>query len=125
MPDPICAAVVLNYNGRHLRQENHSSVVPAAQRVEGDCDVLVSDLIEDPKTGFFYNPHDSGSMRAAVEKALPNPARTVELAKLAKLQARELFHPKVIAQRHIEIYREILENGPIEHTCFGSYSRPC
>jgi GT2 family glycosyltransferase len=43
MSDPICAAVVLNYNGRHLLQENLSSVVSAAQKVEGGCDVIVLD----------------------------------------------------------------------------------
>jgi GT2 family glycosyltransferase len=43
MPDPICAAVILNYNGRHLLQENLSSVVSAAQKVEGGCDVIVLD----------------------------------------------------------------------------------
>jgi len=35
--------VVLNYNGRHLLQENLSSVVSAAQKVEGGCDVIVLD----------------------------------------------------------------------------------
>jgi GT2 family glycosyltransferase len=43
MPDPICAALVLNYNGRHLLQENLSSIVSAAQKVEGGCDVIVLD----------------------------------------------------------------------------------
>ncbi len=43
MADPICAAVVLNYNGRHLLEENLSSVVSAAQKVEGGCDVIVLD----------------------------------------------------------------------------------
>jgi GT2 family glycosyltransferase len=43
MTDPICAAVVLNYNGRHLLQENLSSVVSAAQKVEGGCEVIVLD----------------------------------------------------------------------------------
>jgi GT2 family glycosyltransferase len=43
MTDPICAAVVLNYNGRHLLQENLSSVVSAARKVEGGCDVIVLD----------------------------------------------------------------------------------
>jgi GT2 family glycosyltransferase len=35
--------VVLNYNGRHLLQENLSSVVSAARKVEGGCDVIVLD----------------------------------------------------------------------------------
>ena len=43
MTDPICAALVLNYNGRHLLQENLSSVVSAARKVEGGCDVIVLD----------------------------------------------------------------------------------
>jgi len=43
MRDPICAAVVLNYNGRHLLQENLASVVSAAQKVAGGCDVIVLD----------------------------------------------------------------------------------
>lgn len=43
MRDPICAALVLNYNGRHLLHENLSSVVTAAQNVEGGCDVIVLD----------------------------------------------------------------------------------
>ena len=45
MRDPICAALVLNYNGRHLLQENLSSVVSAAQNVEGGCDVIVLDNV--------------------------------------------------------------------------------
>jgi GT2 family glycosyltransferase len=45
MVDPICAAVVLNYNGRHLLHENLSSVVSAAQKVEGGCDVIVLDNV--------------------------------------------------------------------------------
>ena len=45
MLDPICAAVVLNFNGRHLLQENLSSVVSAAQKVEGGCDVIVLDNV--------------------------------------------------------------------------------
>jgi N-acetylglucosaminyl-diphospho-decaprenol L-rhamnosyltransferase len=43
MTDPLCVAVVLNYNGRHLLQENLASVVAAAQKVEGGCDVIVLD----------------------------------------------------------------------------------
>jgi glycosyltransferase involved in cell wall biosynthesis len=76
----------------------------------------VPDLIEDGRTGFFCDPHDSGSMSGAIERALANPARTVEIAGLAKLQARERFHPRVIARRHVEIYREILESRPMART---------
>jgi GT2 family glycosyltransferase len=43
MAYPICAALVLNYNGRHLLRENLSSVVSAARKMEGGCDVIVLD----------------------------------------------------------------------------------
>jgi len=43
--DAVCAAVVLNYNGRHILQENLASVVSAARRVEGGCDVIVLDNV--------------------------------------------------------------------------------
>jgi len=42
-PHPTCAAVVLNYNGRPLLQENLPSVIAAAQRVDGGCEVIVLD----------------------------------------------------------------------------------
>src|SRR5437899_1302394 len=54
MPDPICAAVVLNYNGRRLLEENLGSVVLAARKVEGGCDVIVLDnQSTDDSVGFL------------------------------------------------------------------------
>ena len=70
------------------------------------------DLIEEGKTGFFCDPRDAASMRAGVERALVNRSATAEMAKLARQRARERFHPKVIAKRHIEIYREVLSGRP-------------
>jgi GT2 family glycosyltransferase len=55
MTDPICAAVVLNYNGRHLLQENLSSVVSAARKVEGGCDVIVLDNLSTDGSVEFVN----------------------------------------------------------------------
>jgi GT2 family glycosyltransferase len=66
MRDPICAAVVLNYNGRHLLQENLSSVVAAARNVEGGCEVIVLD-----------NVSTDGSVEFLKEKY---PEVTVEVA---------------------------------------------
>jgi glycosyltransferase involved in cell wall biosynthesis len=67
------------------------------------------DLIEEGKTGFFCDPHDAASMRAGVEKALANRSAAAAMASLARRQALERFHPRVVAQRHLEIYREVLE----------------
>ena len=60
MPDPICAAVVLNYNGRHLLQENLSSVVAAACNVEGGCEVIVLDNLSTDGSVEFLKDHFAG-----------------------------------------------------------------
>jgi len=68
----------------------------------------VPDLIEEGKTGWFCDPLDGASMVAAVEKVLAKPDAAAEVAKLARQRARERFHPKTVAERHMEIYREVL-----------------
>jgi len=66
------------------------------------------DLIEDGKNGVFLDPLDAASMRAGVEKILDDRGLAKSLAATAKEQAREKYHPLVIAKRHVEIYREVL-----------------
>jgi hypothetical protein len=39
---------------------------------------------------------------------LGNSSSVKEMASRAKQEAQRRFHPKVIAQRHLEIYREVL-----------------
>jgi glycosyltransferase involved in cell wall biosynthesis len=80
-----------------------SGVPVVAAKVGG-----VPDLIEEGKTGIFCDPHDAASMRAGVEKVLANVSATADMSKLAKVRARERFHPEVVARRHLEVYRELL-----------------
>ena len=47
-------------------------------------------------------------MRGAIERVLGNPAGAREVARQAKVRAKARFHPEVIARRHVEIYREVL-----------------
>ena len=68
----------------------------------------VPDLIEDGKTGLFCDPQNAASMNSAVEKLVEQPEFARALAAAAKTRAKELFHPVVIARRHLEIYREVL-----------------
>jgi glycosyltransferase involved in cell wall biosynthesis len=68
----------------------------------------VPDLIEDGKTGLFCNPLDAESIREAVAKLLDEPDLGRRLAAEAKKRAFERFHPVVVARRHLEIYREVL-----------------
>jgi glycosyltransferase involved in cell wall biosynthesis len=68
----------------------------------------VPDLIAEGKTGLLCDPLDAVSMGGAVEKILARPELARALAAEASRQARERFHPTVIARRHVEIYREVL-----------------
>jgi glycosyltransferase involved in cell wall biosynthesis len=84
-----------------------AGVPVVASRVGG-----LPDLIEEGKTGFFCDPREAASMAAAVEKVLVNPSAAAEVARQAKQRARERFHPSVIVRRHVEIYREVLQQAP-------------
>jgi glycosyltransferase involved in cell wall biosynthesis len=84
--------------------EGMAAGVPVvAARVGG-----VPDLIEEGKTGIFCDPNEPESMRSAIGKVLGDFSGVREMAGRARLSAQEKFHPKVVARRHIEIYREVL-----------------
>lgn len=68
----------------------------------------VPDLITENVTGTLFDPTDSESMRTAIAHALEDPQSAKAMADAAKGQARERFHPRVIAQRHVQIYRDVL-----------------
>lgn len=68
----------------------------------------VPDLLDEFRTGLFVNPLDAESMRAAVRVVLENPEQMEQMALTAKREASERFHPKVVAGRHLDIYREVL-----------------
>ena len=71
----------------------------------------VPDLVADGRTGLLCDPLEAASMSGAVEKFLTQPELARTLAVEASRQARERFHPAVIARRHLEIYQEVLEGG--------------
>jgi len=70
------------------------------------------DLIEEGSTGFFCDPLNAPGMAEVVERTLVNRAAAANVAERAKTCARQRFHPKVIAQRHVGIYREVLGCPP-------------
>jgi len=125
---PWC--VYAGFAGREKLQQHlqHASVL-ALPSLEDNCPMAVleamaagvpvvaarvgglPELLTEGETGFFCDPQKPDSMRAAVEKALLNPSETRRLAGNAQLRARERFHPRVVAQRHVEIYREVLQLG--------------
>jgi glycosyltransferase involved in cell wall biosynthesis len=74
-----------------------------ASRVGG-----VPDLITNGKTGMMFDPLTPTSMRGATERILSDIGLRNRLGEAAKREARERFHPEVIARAHLDIYREVL-----------------
>jgi glycosyltransferase involved in cell wall biosynthesis len=83
-----------------------AGVPVVAARVGG-----VTDLVEENVSGTFCNPTDAESMRTAVARTLEMPDRAQARAETAKRLALERFHPRVIAARHAEIYRDVLSKS--------------
>jgi glycosyltransferase involved in cell wall biosynthesis len=74
-----------------------------ASRVGG-----IPDLIEDGVTGILTDPNRPSTMPQAVELLLKNPDLASRLAESGRKQALTRFHPRVVAEKHIEIYREVI-----------------
>ena len=86
--------------------EAQAAGVPVvASRVGG-----VTDLIEDGVTGLFCDPSSADSMRNTVERLLCNKDLARRLSEKARERALEKYQPRIIAARHLEIYREVLNS---------------
>jgi glycosyltransferase involved in cell wall biosynthesis len=68
----------------------------------------VPDLIEPDKTGLFFDPERPESFRVELERLLADRGWARQLAASARAEALRRFHPRVIAQRHLDVYHEVL-----------------
>lgn len=68
----------------------------------------IPDLIDGITTGLFCDPRDHRSLVEGVERLLTDRDFASKIALHAHDDAAKRFHPRVIAKRHIEIYREVL-----------------
>jgi len=68
----------------------------------------VPDLIEPEKTGLFCDPARPESFREGVARLLGDRPWAQQLAVNARAEALRRFHPQVVAQQHLEIYRQVL-----------------
>ena len=68
----------------------------------------VPDLIEEGVTGLFCDPLDERSMAGAVEALIADADRASRLGAAGREQALRRFSPIVIAEKHLEIYRDVL-----------------
>lgn len=80
-----------------------ASVPVLAAKVGG-----LPDLIEDEVNGLFCDPLQAASMSGGVQRLLENPFLAEKLALRAREMALARYHPEVIARKHLEIYREVL-----------------
>ena len=74
-----------------------------ASRVGG-----VPDLITNGKTGLMFDPHDPESMRKVTARMIGDSALRASVSSSAREEAERRFHPKVVAEAHLAIYREVL-----------------
>jgi glycosyltransferase involved in cell wall biosynthesis len=68
----------------------------------------VPDLIDGITTGLFCDPRDPRTFVEGVERLLYDRDFARKIARHAHDDAAKRFHPRVIAKRHHEIYREVL-----------------
>jgi glycosyltransferase involved in cell wall biosynthesis len=80
-----------------------SGVPVIASKVGG-----IPDLIDGTTTGLFCSPNDPETIRSGVLRLLKDIILARLVSEAAHKNAMERFHPKVVAQRHLEIYREVL-----------------
>jgi L-malate glycosyltransferase len=70
----------------------------------------VPDLVEDGVTGLLCDPTDPKSMAAAVYRFMEKSSLREAVAGAGQRMAQTRFHPTVIAGKHLEIYREVLNS---------------
>ena len=68
----------------------------------------VPELVEEGVTGLLADPHDPESMSGAVGRILAEPGLRESLASAARESALLRYHPRVVAEQHMGIYRDVL-----------------
>ena len=81
-----------------------AGVPVAASRIGG-----IPELIRHGETRLLFDPLDESAMAAAMRSLLA--IATPEMAARARSEALTRFHPRHIAERHVEIYREVLSQS--------------
>jgi glycosyltransferase involved in cell wall biosynthesis len=74
-----------------------------ASRVGG-----IPDLIRDGETGLLFDPYDPADIRRQVERIATDPELRSRLGTNGQVEAFQRFHPRVVAQAHIDAYRDLI-----------------
>jgi glycosyltransferase involved in cell wall biosynthesis len=65
-------------------------------------------LVEDGATGLLLPPNDRAGWEQAIRRLLADPTESQGWASAARETAMRRFHPQVVAEGHLEIYRRVL-----------------
>jgi glycosyltransferase involved in cell wall biosynthesis len=77
----------------------------AASRVGG-----VPDLIDHEYDGLMFDPHAPGDVSQCIERLVTDLGLRASLGAHGRAKALAKFHPRIIAEKHLEIYQEVLGN---------------
>jgi glycosyltransferase involved in cell wall biosynthesis len=77
----------------------------AASRIGG-----IPDLIRHGETGLLLSPPHADEIRSAIMQLIAEPDRAAVLAATARREAVRRFTPIAVADKHLEIYREVLSS---------------
>lgn len=73
-----------------------------ASRVGG-----VPELVEDQVSGFLCEPSEPSQFSVAIERLLQSPSKARGIGQHGRAIALRRFHPSVVAQAHLDVYREM------------------
>lgn len=76
--------------------------------VAASCVGGVPDLVNHESDGLLFDPHDPTTITNAVERLLANATLRDAMGSSARQKAIERFHPRRIAEKHMEVYRDVL-----------------
>lgn len=75
----------------------------------------VPELIEDAVTGLLFDPNDLDDLWTKISHLLDQSFIARKITDEAKRRAPIRFHPRAVAQRHLEVYREVLDRVKNPH----------
>lgn len=68
----------------------------------------IPDMVEHGSTGFLVNPHDAQEIGEAIGRIISDERLALSMGQQAKENVRKRYRASVVAQKTVEVYREIL-----------------
>jgi glycosyltransferase involved in cell wall biosynthesis len=65
-------------------------------------------MVRHGETGFLVDPHDAVDVARRLERVLADERLRKSMSEVARREARERFHPEVVAHRTRDLYRDIV-----------------